>query len=272
MTAASGLGGRLHARVWSKWRRYSVDRYGRRPVALPGSRAFVSFTFDDFPRTAWLRGGRILAQHGVRGTYFVSCGLLDGPSPSGPIVSADELPVLVSEGHELGCHTFEHLDGRVATRAEFERSIAANLAATRRYVAGMTLPVFAYPLEGPVLGIKRTVGAHFAACRGGGQTYNRGKIDLNLLKAYFFDWKTVNDFSAVDRLVTLNAKAGGWLIFATHDVSPEPSRYGCTPQYFERAVRLAIASGAQVLPMAQVLTRLGVDSCREPVPEDVVAS
>jgi peptidoglycan/xylan/chitin deacetylase (PgdA/CDA1 family) len=248
----------VRRRLANKWRRVSVNRFGRRPFALRSDVPYVSFTFDDFPRSAYVEGGRILAEHGVRGTYFVSGRLLGQPSVSGPIASRDDLPRLLQDGHELGCHTFEHLDGTRSTAAAFERSIAANRAAVAETVPQADLSVFAYPLDGPVLGIKKTVGRHFAGCRGGGQSFNRRVIDLNLLNAYFFDWKNRGDVDGVRRVIAENAAARGWLIFATHDVAVTPSDYGCTREFFSTVVRLAIESGARVRPMLQACRELGV--------------
>jgi peptidoglycan/xylan/chitin deacetylase (PgdA/CDA1 family) len=245
-------------RLASKWRRVSVDRFGCRPFTLRSDAPYVSFTFDDFPRSAYVEGGRILADHGVRGTYFVSYRLLGQPSVSGLIAPPDDLPGLVREGHELGCHTFEHLDGTRATPSAFDRSIAANRAAVAETVPEAEMSVFAYPLDGPVLGVKKAVGRHFAGCRGGGQTFNGRVMDLNLLKAYFFDWKNRGNVDEVRQLLAANAAARGWLIFATHDVAAAPSDYGCTPQFFSTVVRLALESGARVRPMMQACRELGV--------------
>jgi peptidoglycan/xylan/chitin deacetylase (PgdA/CDA1 family) len=248
----------LPRRLASKWRRVSVNRFGCRPFTLRSDVPYVSFTFDDFPRSAYTEGGRILAERGVRGTYFVSSGLLGQASVSGPIASRDDLRDVARDGHELGCHTFEHLDGTRSTASAFERSIAANRAAVAETVPGADLSVFAYPLDGPVLSVKKVVGPHFAGCRGGGQSYNGRVIDLNLLKAYFFDWKNRDDVDGVRHLLAANAAARGWLIFATHDVAATPSPYGCTPQFFSTVVRLAVASGARVRPMMKVCRELGV--------------
>jgi peptidoglycan/xylan/chitin deacetylase (PgdA/CDA1 family) len=245
-------------RAWNKWRRFTIARYGRRDFRIAGDVPYISFTFDDFPLTAFTEGGRSLAAHGARGTYFVSCQLLGRDSASGPIASAEDLRALVARGHELGCHTFEHLDGCASTPEAFERSIAANRAALSKSLPGCDLPVFAYPLNGPDLRIKRAVGRHFAGVRGGGQTINAGVIDLNLLKAYFLDHRNRGNLDVVRDVIAQNAAARGWLIFATHDVAAAPSQYGCEPDYFEEVVRLSVQSGARVLPMMRVCQELRV--------------
>jgi peptidoglycan/xylan/chitin deacetylase (PgdA/CDA1 family) len=184
--------------------------------------------------------------------------LLGGPSPSGDIASPDELRHLVRAGHELGCHTFEHLDGRQSSPEVFERSIARNRLALRNVIPDGRFHVFAYPLDGPVLDIKKAVGRHFVACRGGGQVHNAGIIDLDLLKAYFLDWRNRRQLKAVRQVIERNASSGGWLIFGTHDVEPNPSRYGCEPEFFEAVVRMAMESGPRVLPMSEVCKEVGV--------------
>ena len=251
-------GNGLQRRLWNKWRRFSTRQFGRREFPLKSDRPYVSFTFDDFPRTALTEGGRILVEHGARGTYFVSLNLLGSPSPSGPIASRDDLQTLLRDGHELGCHTFEHLDGCVATVEDFERSIEKNREVFSATVPGGRLPVFAYPLNGPVLSIKKSVGRHFVGCRGSGQSINSGQVDLNLLNAFFLDWRNRGNLDVVRQIIDENAAARGWLIFATHDVAETPSSYGCEPAYFAEAVRLAVGSGAEVLPMMQVCQALNI--------------
>jgi peptidoglycan/xylan/chitin deacetylase (PgdA/CDA1 family) len=41
----------------------------------------ISFTFDDFPRSALHVAGRILEDHGIAGTYYVSLGLMGTLTP-----------------------------------------------------------------------------------------------------------------------------------------------------------------------------------------------
>ena len=248
----------LELRFRNRWRRFTVNRYARRDFMLQTETPYVSFTFDDFPRSALTEGGRVLTGLGVGGTYFVSMQLLGSPSPSGLVASREDLRSCLSEGHELGCHTFEHLDGSHSTAQAFERSIRANRAALEESIPGADFRVFAYPLNGPVLSIKRAVGRHFAVCRGGGQAFNTGAMDLNLLKAFFLDHRNRGNIDLVRSVIEENAKARGWLVFATHDVAESPSVYGCEPDYFEEVVRLSIQSGARVRPIGQVCHELGI--------------
>jgi peptidoglycan/xylan/chitin deacetylase (PgdA/CDA1 family) len=245
-------------RVSNHWRRRAIEQFARRDFRLCNDAPYVSFTFDDFPRTALTEGGRILIEHGARGTYFVSFGLLDSDSVSGRIASIPDLAALLRDGHELGCHTFDHVDGSLVAPAEFERSIEANRAALSGSSLDTTFEVFAYPLNGPSVATKRVASQYFAACRGGGQTMNRYVVDLSLLKSYFVDYRSRGDLREAADLIEANAAVKGWLIFSTHDVCESPSLYGCTPAYFEEVVRRSLASHARVLPMAQVCRELGI--------------
>ena len=250
----------LTARVRNKWYGLQTSRFARRDFQLRQPVPYISFTFDDFPRSALMTGGDILVRHNVRGTYFVSLKMAGRDSPSGPLAHWQDILSLLAAGHQLGCHTYEHLDGRHATANAFEQSITANQTALERVVPGTQLPVFAYPLNGPNVTVKRAVGRRFVACRGGGQTINSGLVDLNLLRAFFLDWRTRNDLRLVEDVIRLNAEAGGWLIFATHDVASAPSPYGCDPDFFDAVVDRATRSGARVVPMMQACEELQIVS------------
>lgn len=239
-------------------RRFIVERLARRDFQLRGDVPYVSFTFDDYPRTALTEGGGILIDHGVRGTYFVSLGLLETETASGRIVSWDDLATTLGQGHELGCHTFDHVDGSVVPAARFTRSIEMNRSVLEQSALPARFEVFAYPLNGPSLATKKAAGRRFVACRGGGQTLNQGCIDLHLLKAYFLDSRSRGRVDEIRGLIQANAVNNGWLIFATHDVCDAPSAYGCDIEYFRMILQACVSSGARVLPMAQVCRELGL--------------
>lgn len=236
-----------------------ADRFDRWTIPIKTSVPIVSFTFDDAPETAFREGGRILRWYGTSGTYFLSLGLLGTETEVGGIASLRDLEQALNDGHELGCHTFDHLDAWHTTSAEFMASIDRNRRALDELLPGTEFRTFAYPKSGPMLAVKGAIGEKFIGCRGGGQVANVGTADLNLLKACFLDVRTGINMDSVGRLIDSNAESRGWLIFATHDLREDHSVYGCTPAFFHATVDLAARSGALLLPLGkacQYLTTL----------------
>ncbi len=246
----------LTARAARKLRRLSAERLGRRMVPIETSVPIISFTFDDAPVTAFTAGGTILKQFGARATYFVCLGLLGQETEAGTIASAADLARAIEDGHELGCHTFDHLDAWYTSSAKFMASVARNREELSRILPQANFKSFAYPKSGAKLSIKSALGNIFVCCRGGGQEANEGGADLNLLKACFLDRRTGTDGEFIRALVDRNAARRGWLIFATHDVCANPSRYGCTPGFLEEVARCAHRSGALLLPIGAACARL----------------
>ncbi len=96
-------------------------------IAWPGG--VVSFTFDDFPKSALDAGGAILERYGARGTYYAALGLAGRSGDMGPLFQLDDLAAAQQRGHELGCHTFSHLDCSRAAGAVIANDVAENAAA-----------------------------------------------------------------------------------------------------------------------------------------------
>lgn len=244
---------------WEPIRRYvarnSARVLFRRPIAIRIERPLVSFTFDDFPRTALLSGGAILKSYHACGTFYTALGLLGQDSVSGQLFVLDDLKRALDEGHELGCHTFSHQDSWHTDPKVFEESIVRNQIALSEIAPKVKFKSFSYPISSPRPTVKRAASSHFLCCRGGGQKFNAGTADLNQLSAFFLE-KAGGDLQTVKGLIDRNKREHGWLIFATHDVSPSPSPYGCTPEFFENVVRYAEESGARILPVVNALNTI----------------
>jgi len=246
----------LLSRIEAKYHRTLANRFCRRMVAIKTSVPIISFTFDDAARTAFNAGGDILRSHGARATFFVSLGLLGSQTEVGSIASHDDLLRAAEAGDELGCHTFDHWDTWQTTTEKFMESVVRNKQALNRILPGTNFRTFAYPISEPRPAVKSRLEQYFICCRGGGQTPNIGIVDLNLLKAYFLDRRNKVDINLVKKLIDDNASCRGWLIFVTHDVTDNPSPYGCTPQLFREVVEYAAQSGALLLPVGKACERL----------------
>ena len=227
-----------------------------KPALVDWRGGVVSFTFDDFPRSAWINGGAVLEERDLRGTYYVAMGLAGMESRLGPMFAVEDLRAACARGHELACHTFSHRDCGVAQRGEMTQEITANAAALANALGSAAVDNFAYPFGGVSVAAKRVLGCRFASCRGTGRGLNHGTVDLaDLLSTsiYARDFDREKLCQLVDDAQALN----GWAIFYTHDVCDEPSPFGCTPAQFASIVAYA-AENAAVLPVRDVLQSLGL--------------
>jgi peptidoglycan/xylan/chitin deacetylase (PgdA/CDA1 family) len=247
MTIRSGLRSGLGAA-----RRELLCSFDRRSVALENRGPIVSFTFDDFPRSAASAGAAVLECFGVRGTYYAAMGLMNTANELGEQFRSEDLASLLGKGHELASHTFSHLSCRSVPLSAF-RSDAEKGRKAIESACGENSGNFAYPFGHVSLRAKRTLGPLFASSRSVISGLNGSEIDLNLLRANCL----YGDLSAsrgVEDLITQNLKQATWLIFYTHDVRPAPSPYGCTPALLEFAVSAALRSGSRILTVQEAVT------------------
>jgi len=222
--------------------------FGRRPCRIQLETPVTSFTFDDFPRSSLLNAGAILHERGLAGTYYASLGLMGTKAPTGEIFTREDLDELIRHKHELGCHTFDHYDSWDTAPSEFEASILRNQRAISERLPGTKFRCLSYPISWPRPETKRRVATHYECARGGGQTFNAGTVDLNYLKAFFIE-QSRDNFDAIKQTIDGNVRVKGWLIFATHDVCDQPTRFGCSPGFFEKVVDYAMQSKATILPV-----------------------
>lgn len=243
-------------RVENQYKEKISDRFKRRTIRLKNDKAFVSFTFDDFPRSAFLCGGKLLDKYQIKASYYASLGLLGRKTVVGDIFTSQDIKDMVDAGHEIGSHTFDHLNPWQARADVFEDSLVRNQMAMFKIIPGYEFKTMAYPYTQPHPRIKKVAGDHFSCCRGGGHISNIGRIDLNLLKSYFIDRRHREDLQYFVELLHWNKRDRGWLIFSTHDISENPSPFGCRPEFFESIIREAVASSSTILPICQVYSNI----------------
>lgn len=228
----------------------------RRPLRIDPPRALVSFTFDDFPASAYRTGGAILQRHGVRGTYYAAFGLLGGESEGLAMMTEQDIAALLAEGHELGCHTYSHVSVRGLGRRRLARELDDNLSAFRELTGQSSWSGFSYPFGDLSLRAKRLARDRFTTCRSTQWGLNAGSVDLAALRSYPLSSR----FDPVERTLAQIEEAArkrAWLIFFTHDVAEEHSTYGCTPGHLEAAVAAAVGAGCDVVTVGEAARRLG---------------
>jgi hypothetical protein len=167
----------------------------------------------------------------------------------GAAFSRSDLEHLLEGGHEIGSHTYDHLDAWSTEAGLFEASIHENQRKLSELHPGEVFRTLSYPINIPRPQIKMRAGALHVCCRGGGQAFNSGTADLNLLKSYFVDARNRGHLDAIKKIIDESCEKTGWLIFSTHDIEAHPSPYGCPPELLEDLVRYAERSGSDLLPV-----------------------
>jgi peptidoglycan/xylan/chitin deacetylase (PgdA/CDA1 family) len=236
-----------------KLRRRTVRLAARRPAKAPAG-PMISFAFDDVPASAALAGAAILERLGVKGTFYVAAALAGTDAITGPMARADDVRQLADAGHEIGCHTYTHLDCGQASACDAVEDVARNAETLSHW--GVERPAtFAYPFGDVAPATKRALAPRFALMRALHYGLVAAGTDLNQAPAVGVEGPD-GEALAMSWLQRA-ARQGAWLILCTHDVADAPSPYGCTPDALERLVEAALASGLAPVTVAEGAARVG---------------
>jgi peptidoglycan/xylan/chitin deacetylase (PgdA/CDA1 family) len=242
------------ATIAGKFTRLLARRVRTRSLALRNRHPLVTFTFDDAPASACSTGARIIEQHDARATFYISGGGCGTMSPCGLLASADQVGELWARGHEIGCHTFSHAAAPDIGARELESEIARNHAFLQAIDGAIAARNFAYPYGALAYSAKRALERRFDSCRSVIRGVNAGTADLGAMRAWPLDNATL-DRNRIARLIAETVRTNGWLIFASHDVSEQPSQFGVTPDILTFAIDAAQAAGCHVVTTAEGLKR-----------------
>jgi peptidoglycan/xylan/chitin deacetylase (PgdA/CDA1 family) len=212
-----------------------------------------SFTFDDVPRSALLTAGKMLEDAGAAGTYYVAGSIAKEPDHK-EMARLEDLPSLLAHGHELGCHTFTHTSVVGRSTRELEEDFASN-ARTICEASGIeSLTSFSYPFGEVSFRAKRLCATKFAACRGVRSGLNHRFMDMSELRAisiYHHDYS----LQRFKKIIDICKRRSAWVIFYTHDVRSNPSRWGCTEQEFANVLDAVVKAGIEIMTVKAAVGR-----------------
>ena len=235
--------------------RQITQRLPMKPIRSRLTAPVASITFDDFPKSAWTRGGEILAKRNARATYYVSGGFRGRTEEGLRYFDDEDLSDIAAAGHEIGCHTFSHDKGPTVGTSPLMDDVDRNAAYVQDVLGDYRLSSFAYPYGEASPRTKHLFGRRFATSRGIRKGVNTGMIDLSQLKAIGIEkwWWTPGYIEAA---VQQAKQENGWLILFTHDVSDDPSPYGATPPMLEHALDAIAAAGIAIAPVKHALAQV----------------
>jgi peptidoglycan/xylan/chitin deacetylase (PgdA/CDA1 family) len=236
----------------AKLRRRTVRLASRRPARAP-RRPMLSFAFDDVPASAAVTGAEILERRGLKGSYYVAAALAGTDAPTGRMACADAVRRLAAAGHEIGCHTYSHLDCGQATAQDAVEDVARNGETLAMW--GLPRPsTFAYPYGDVAPATKRALAGRFELMRALHQGLITAGADLNQAPSVGVEGPEGEALAL--RWLERLAGRPAWLILTTHDVADEPSEWGCTPSTLERLLDAALADGIEVVTVAEGAARV----------------
>lgn len=223
-------------------RRVTMWRKASQAFVAP-DRPVVTFTFDDFPKSA-LNGADIIETRGGRAGFYACTSFMAQRSPvMGEMFDAATLAELRTRGHEVGAHTHAHLDCARTRLESVERDVGENLVALAEAGHDETVSAFAFPYGETTFATKQWVGEVFATGRGVLPGLNAGEIDRSQLRAIELGASAMHRRRALAALKTcIETKA--WLFYFTHDVGAAPSSYGAPADLIEELASRAVDAGA----------------------------
>ena len=239
----------------AKIRRRMIQWRAASPLTASPKRAIVSFSFDDFPKSAAVDGSSIIESVGGRACFYACTGLMGTTTDTGEMFDERNILELVAAGHEIGAHTDDHLDCAIAETNDVLKSINSNINMLQQIGLNTPPKHFAYPYGETNQDIKSALAGRFLTARGVLPGTNGKGSDAMQLRAFELDrddWSVTRAAEAIEAA----ARAPVWINIFTHDVCRAPSAYGTTPTALRRLARLARDSGAAILTPSEAMAEI----------------
>ncbi len=213
----------------------------------------VSFTFDDLPKSAVTTGADLLEAHGARGTFYVSGGLVgigtDGLDGRRWRRRAGRCTAAATRSAVTPFRTCASATSTWPRWPARSRAIAITSARSIPRSRSRPSPI---PFGYGSFARKRQLKDQFQTCRSIVPGVNSGSVDLQFLRAMPLIDREI-DRDGIERAFDEAETTNGWLIFYGHDVTEQPSPYGCSPALLNHALEAAARRKIPVLTMAEAM-------------------
>jgi hypothetical protein len=127
-------------RLQGRYRDVMARFFFKHTLCIESPVPLISFTFDDFPRSALLAGGAILESFGYRGTFYASMGEMGNDSEVGEIFRPDDLTLLIPLTTSIRGEPFQ-----IFLSNQYSRMLSQPVNYYRNSLFGRSLTLFASP-------------------------------------------------------------------------------------------------------------------------------
>ncbi len=213
------------------------------PVVSRPEKLIVSFTFDDFPKSA-LNGADIIETFGGKAGFYACTQFLGRTSPMGEMYDTQTLRELTDREHEIGAHSHSHLDCAKVTPEAASQDMEDCVRRLQDLGVNGPISSMAYPYGETTFSIKQSMTSMFDIGRGILPGQNVGRIDRMQLRAYQLNDHPLTVERAFNALNAAIANGSSWLIFFSHDVDRDHTKYGVHPDTIRGLCHKAVDAGA----------------------------
>jgi peptidoglycan/xylan/chitin deacetylase (PgdA/CDA1 family) len=249
---------RFSTSLGRKLTRFLAKQEKSRSVSMATPRPMASFTFDDVPASAHINGARVLDSHGVKGTFYIASGTCGTEDTHWQVISEAQVADLHTRGHEIGCHTFSHVNVHTLSVRELAFECDRNATNLMRICGpSIRLPSFCYPFGDLGYVQKRYLQERFVSCRSIYEGLNIQSVDLGMVLVVECYDATLTPEKLAATLAEAK-RTNAWIVFYTHDVTDDPTYMGCSPALLSRTVAALIEAGIEITPMSSAVQRLGL--------------
>ena len=238
----------------AKIQRRLTQSYTCAPVG-PAAQSMITFSFDDFPKSAADTGAEIMGAIGASAIYYACSGLARTVTPTGEQYDEGDIIRLAEAGHEIGAHTHTHLDCAAASLDRVLDDIETNLKRLKAMGLKQAVNHFAYPYGETTVALKKKLMAKFHTCRGILPGYNSASSDRMQLRSMELKPDSMTTDRALFAIETA-LRQPTWLHIFTHDVKRSPSEYGTTPAALTRITRMARDSLIPIVTPSEAMVLL----------------
>ncbi|MFJ6002838.1 polysaccharide deacetylase family protein [Arthrobacter sp. NPDC092385] len=219
---------------------------------MPARQTVVSLTFDD-GHDDQLEASRIMDRLGLKGTFYISSGLIaeeDAPGdPGTKKMTLADVRALQAGGHEIGGHTVSHADLAALSPEEVQRQVCKDR--TNLMDLGLRITSFAYPFGAATHETERiTAGCGYNSARGLGDllspdvlgvanTCDNCPVAETMPPANAFRTRAPNQqentwtLADLQGTVTNAETTGGWLQLTFHHVDDTGGVLSVPPSVFD---------------------------------------
>lgn len=192
----------------------------------------ISLTFDDGWKNQYTRALPILERLNLKGTFYVITQMPEYMLEEGEgRMIIDEWVDLNQKGHEVGAHSRTHPHLQFCMPNKLKREILGSKNDLLKI--GIEAKTFCYPYGRRnfiVDSIVRSSG--FEAARLAEGNYNNKKTSKFNLNAFCL--RDFTTFEEVIKMIDYSKMNNLWLILVFHQIEPNPTSWGTSPELFEK--------------------------------------